>query len=67
MKNAKMIGLRSLLAAVALLLTTAMFAQNLTVKGVVKDPDGAPLPGATVFVPGTNNGVVTDVDGNFAI
>ena len=67
MKNAKMIGLRSILAAVALLLTTAMFAQNLTVKGVVKDPDGAPLPGATVFVPGTNNGVVTDVDGNFAI
>ncbi len=67
MKNARMIGLRSILAAAALLLTTAVFAQSLNVKGVVKDPDGAPLPGATVFVPGTNNGVVTDVDGNFTI
>ena len=67
MKNAKMIGLRSIFVAAAMLLATSVFAQTLTVKGVVKDSEGAPLPGATVYVPGTSNGVVTDASGNFSI
>ena len=67
MTNAKMIGLRSIFVAVAMLIATSAFAQTLTVKGVVKDSNGAPLPGASVFVPGTNNGVVADADGNFSI
>ena len=37
-----------------------------TVSGSVSDPDG-PLPGATVVVQGTDNGVTTDFDGNFSI
>ena len=37
-----------------------------TIKGTVSDADG-PLPGATVVVQGTNNGVSTDFDGNFTI
>ena len=37
-----------------------------TVSGLVSDSDG-PLPGATVIVQGTNNGVSTDFDGNFSI
>lgn len=38
-----------------------------TITGKVTDPDGQPLPGATVVVKGTTNGVATDIDGNFAL
>ena len=41
------------------------FAQNKSVSGVVSDQSGAPLPGATVLVKGTNNGTTTDFDGNY--
>lgn len=45
-----------------------MFAQNISVKGYVYDKTtGEPLIGATVLQKGTQNGVVTDVDGNFVI
>lgn len=38
-----------------------------TVKGKVTDTTGSPLPGATVIIKGTKNGIVTDADGNFSI
>ena len=38
-----------------------------TVSGTVRDESGQPLPGAGVFVKGTRNGVVTDLDGRFVI
>ncbi|WP_108423637.1 SusC/RagA family TonB-linked outer membrane protein [Flagellimonas amoyensis] len=38
-----------------------------TVSGVVTDDMGVPLPGATVFVKGTQNGTTTDFDGNFSL
>lgn len=38
------------------------------VRGIVKDANGEPLPGATVMVSGNNGqGTVTDIDGNFSI
>ncbi|WP_339921783.1 TonB-dependent receptor [uncultured Cyclobacterium sp.] len=37
------------------------------IKGVVKDVNGAPIPGATVVVEGTTVGTVSDLDGNFSI
>ncbi len=37
------------------------------VKGVVKDRIGETIPGANVVIKGTNQGVVTDFDGNFSI
>ena len=37
------------------------------VTGKVTDPEGVPLPGATLIEKGTSNGTVTDVDGNFSI
>ena len=44
---------------------TAAFSQ---ISGTVLEGDlGEPLPGATVIVKGTDNGVVTDFDGNFTI
>ena len=42
------------------------YAQNTTVKGVVRDAMG-PTAGATVVQKGTNNGTITDLDGNFTI
>ena len=42
-------------------------AQQGPVKGVVVDESGNPMPGVGVFVKGTTNGVVTDLDGNFSI
>jgi len=39
-----------------------------TIKGTVKfDSDGSSIPGATILVSGTNNGVISDIDGNFTI
>ena len=37
-----------------------------TLVGVVQDENGEPLPGATVRIKGTQNGVITDVDGTFS-
>ncbi|WP_301196810.1 carboxypeptidase-like regulatory domain-containing protein, partial [uncultured Duncaniella sp.] len=42
-------------------------AQNLTVNGTVIDSTEEPMIGATVQVDGTNNIVVTDLDGNFTL
>ena len=41
------------------------FAQQITVKGLVKDNTGEPVIGANVVVKGTTNGTITDFDGNF--
>ena len=38
--------------------------QQATLKGTVTDALG-PVPGASVIVKGTTNGMVTDMDGNF--
>lgn len=42
-------------------------AQNVTVKGVVKDASGESIPGANVLQVGSTNGTITDFDGNFTI
>lgn len=42
-------------------------AQNLTIKGSIKDDKGLPVPGATVKIKGTGNGVAADLKGNYAI
>ncbi|MFR9523507.1 MAG: TonB-dependent receptor [Rikenellaceae bacterium] len=42
-------------------------ATNLKIIGTVVDKDGSPLIGVTVQEVGTNNIVVTDVDGNYTI
>ena len=38
-----------------------------SVTGKVVDSDGAPLPGASVLVDGTDNGVMTDLNGLFSL
>ena len=41
--------------------------QAQSISGTVTDENGVPLPGATVLVEGTSNGVSTDFDGNYSI
>ncbi|OFY00197.1 MAG: SusC/RagA family TonB-linked outer membrane protein [Bacteroidetes bacterium GWF2_42_66] len=41
--------------------------QSLTVKGKVTDSSGAPLPGVTVIVKGTTQGMITDTNGNYSL
>ncbi len=55
-----------LLLGMCVLLASTTFAQ-VKVSGVVKGSSGEALPGATVVVKGTTNGVVTDNDGNYTI
>ncbi|GJH39718.1 SusC/RagA family TonB-linked outer membrane protein [Capnocytophaga sp. HP1101] len=43
------------------------FAQERTITGVVKDEAGTPLPGASVLVKGSSQGVATDFDGKYSI
>ena len=48
------------------LLPAGAMAQSI-VKGVVNDEAGEPIIGATVKVQGTNEGSITDMDGNFSV
>ncbi len=41
--------------------------ENITISGKVTDPSGAPLPGVTVAVKGTTQGIITDTDGNYTL
>lgn len=50
-----------------LFLSLGAFAQQITVKGHVKDAQGEPVIGANVVVKGTTNGTITDFDGNFQL
>ncbi len=43
------------------------FGQQVTITGSVADDSSLALPGATVIVEGTSNGVTTDFDGNYSI
>lgn len=47
--------------------STLSFAQERTVKGVVKDKQGIPLPGVSVKVKGTSKGVSSGVNGDYRI
>ena len=50
-----------------LFLTVNAFAQQIAVKGLVKDATGEPVIGATVRIADGSGGAVTDFDGNFTL
>lgn len=57
---------RVLLSSALLLVSTLTFAQS-KVSGTVKDANGEPLIGVSVMEVGTNNGAVTDINGNYTL
>lgn len=62
--------MRKLLSVIVLLVmsVTMLMAQTRVVTGrVLSSEDGEPIIGATVMVPGTQTGTVTDIDGNFSL
>lgn len=59
----KPLGLLLLLCLIPL----CSIAQNIMVKGIVKDNFGEPVIGANVTEKGTTNGMITDLDGNFSL
>ena len=64
----KISGKRCLILLAAILAWTAVFAQNVTppsVQGMVVDETGTPVIGASIFVQNTQNGTVTDLEGQY--
>lgn len=56
-----------LLVMLALASLAARAQQTYTIKGAVLDLNNEPLVGATVHIPGTTVGVVTDIDGVYSL
>ena len=62
-----------MIAAFCALLAAILFspsyasAQNFTIQGSVKTEKGEPVPGATIILSGTQQGVTTDAQGNFSL
>ena len=52
---------------IGMLLPMCMFAQQITVQGVVKDQTGETVIGASVMEKGTTNGTITGIDGDFSL
>lgn len=54
--------------SLALTVSGSVYAQEKVIKGrVVASDDGSSLPGATIFVKGSKEGVQTDINGNYSI
>ena len=66
-KLSQKISFLVLLFAAMFIFSITATAQNLLIKGVVRDVGGTPLAGAVVFVPGTSIGTQTDDAGEFKL
>ena len=58
---------KMLSVTVLLFSVVALYAQQVTVSGVVTDSAGEPIVGAYVLVQGTQNGTTSDADGRYSI
>ncbi len=59
--------MKKLFTLLLCLLSISLFAQSIDVNGIVVDEKGEPIIGATIQVPGTSLGTITDYDGNFEL
>jgi len=67
MKIKKQTVSRMLAFVFALIVPILASAQEVSIRGVVKDNSGSPLPGVNVIVEGTTNGTITNMDGQYQI
>ena len=44
-----------------------LYAQDIQLSGTVRDNQGEPLIGVAVFIEGSSNGAMTDIDGKYSI
>jgi len=60
--------MRNLMTLILLLFSGVLLGQQITVTGVVKSSEeDMPLPGATIVVKGTSQGVISNADGTYSI
>ncbi len=58
---------RFLLVGLFLVMTNVLAFAQTTISGKVTDAEGEPLPGANVYIKGTNFGTVSNPDGTFSL
>lgn len=62
------LSIRHLLPLLVILMGFQLsWAQKMNITGTVTDPEGEPLIGVSVTVAGTQQGVTTDLDGNYSL
>lgn len=61
------IRFRMVTILLGILFPMCVFAQQITVQGIVKDQTGEPVIGAAVVQENTTNGTITDFDGKFVL
>ncbi|WP_189361689.1 SusC/RagA family TonB-linked outer membrane protein [Algibacter mikhailovii] len=59
----KTLKTRKIISLLLLLMSLYSFSQKITLKGKVTDDSGQPIPGVSVILKGTANGVSSDFDG----
>jgi TonB-linked SusC/RagA family outer membrane protein len=62
-----MMKLKIAIIALMMICTQSVLSQTKSVSGTVADSDGGALPGVSIVVVGTTNGVTTDFDGKYSI
>jgi TonB-dependent starch-binding outer membrane protein SusC len=67
MRRKKLLHLLATLLVIITIIPATVKAQNLTVKGTVKDALGNPLQGVSVKVKGTSSGISTGANGTFSL
>jgi len=65
--NIMMLKLKFAIIALLMISYQNVMAQSKTIQGVVIDPAGFPLPGATIYVEGSKNSASTDFDGKYSL
>lgn len=59
---------RALVMVMGLMGAMTVYAQQVAVKGVVRDAaDNSPIPGVSVVIKSTTKGTITDFDGNYSL
>jgi len=58
---------RPIITFILVVLAQILAAQTITLTGLVKDEQNVPLPGVSVYIEGTTQGVITNLDGEFSI
>lgn len=66
MKHGKLNLMRWLLFAFSCMISLGIFAQT-KIHGIVADVNGSPLTGVNILEEGTQNGTITDIDGDFTL
>lgn len=66
-RNARASWKSAMIALLCMLMAFPLSAQNRAVRGIVSDPTGEPVIGASVRINGTTRGTITDLDGQFTI